>query len=71
MITLMWCVGAIIYSFHEYDPPLLYDLHSDSGELYALDSSSTKYADVVMEIQFMHCITQPLMISGVSCISLV
>lgn len=39
------------YSFHEYNPPLLYNLHTDPGELYALDSNSTEYNDVMSEIQ--------------------
>lgn len=39
------------YSFHTYDPPLLYNLHTDPGELYALDSKSTEYTDVMTEIQ--------------------
>ena len=39
------------YSFHEYDPPLLYNLHTDPGEIYALDSKSTEYDDVMKEIQ--------------------
>ena len=39
------------YSFHVYDPPLLYNLHTDPGEIYALDSKSTEYANVMEEIQ--------------------
>ena len=34
-----------------YDPPLLYNLHTDPGEIYALDPKSTEYADVMTEIQ--------------------
>ena len=38
------------YSLHTYDPPLLYNLHSDPGEIYNLDANSTEYADVMNEI---------------------
>ena len=36
------------YSFTAYNPPLLYDLHTDPSEIYNLDT--TEYADVLAEI---------------------
>lgn len=37
------------YSFTAYNPPLLYDLHSDPSEIYDLDT--TEYADIMAEIR--------------------
>ena len=37
------------YSIHYYDPPLLYDLNSDPGELYNLDVD--KYTEVLATIE--------------------
>ncbi len=36
------------YTLHHYDPPLLYNLNSDPGEIYNLDVS--KYSDVMAQI---------------------
>ena len=36
------------YSFTAYNPPLLYDLHTDPSEIYNLDT--TEYADILAEI---------------------
>ena len=36
------------FTLHHYDPPLLYDLHHDPGEIYNLDVK--KYQDVMDEI---------------------
>ena len=41
------------YSRHFYDPPLLYDLHHDPGEIYNLDVK--KYQDIMDEINQVHC----------------
>ena len=38
------------YSLHTYDLPLLYNLHSDPGEIYNLDPKSTEYTGVMTEI---------------------
>ncbi len=37
------------YSLHSYDPPLLYNLHNDPSEIYALDVK--EYTDVMKEIE--------------------
>ncbi len=37
------------YSLHSYDPPLLYNLHNDPSEIYALDVK--EYTDVIKEIE--------------------
>lgn len=36
------------YTLHHYDPPLLYDLHHDPGEIYNLDVK--EYQDVMDQI---------------------
>ncbi len=36
------------YTLHKYDPPLLYNLHKDPGEIYAL--SVKDYGGVMKEI---------------------
>jgi hypothetical protein len=36
------------FSLHSYDPPLLYDVNSDPGEIYQLDP--TLYASVLSQI---------------------
>ena len=36
------------YTLHYYDPPLLYDLHSDPSEIYNL--SVADYGDVMSQI---------------------
>ncbi len=36
------------YTLHKYDPPLLYNLHNDPGEIYALDVKD--YSDVMTQI---------------------
>ena len=36
------------YTLHYYDPPLLYDLHHDPGEIYNLDV--TEYKEVINQI---------------------
>ena len=36
------------YTLHQYDPPLLYDLHHDPGEIYNLDV--TEYKEVMDQI---------------------
>ena len=36
------------YKLHYYDPPLLYDLHHDPGEIYNLDVK--EYQDIMVEI---------------------
>ncbi len=37
------------YSLHSHDPPLLYNLHNDPSEIYALDVK--EYTDVMKEIE--------------------
>ena len=41
------------YTLHSYDPPLLYNLHSDPGEIYTLDVK--EYSDVMKQIEMVSC----------------
>lgn len=38
------------YTKHALNPPLLFDLHSDPGEVYALDTKISKYAEILKNI---------------------
>lgn len=38
------------YSKRALNPPLLFDLHSDLGEVYALDTKISKYAEILKNI---------------------
>lgn len=44
----MVCRGN--YTKRAVDPPLLYNLHSDPGEIYTLDTKDPKYAQILKQI---------------------
>lgn len=47
------------YSKHAYDPPLLYNLHHDPGEIYPLDTTMPEYQVILKTIMsvsiLLHC----------------
>ncbi|XP_064396908.1 arylsulfatase A-like [Halichondria panicea] len=52
------------YSLHSYDPPLLYNLHNDPSEIYALDVK--EYTDVMKEIEMVKANFEAGMVWGES-----
>lgn len=54
------------YSLHSYDPPLLYDLHSDPSEIYSLDVK--EYSNVMKQIEMVWLQSRIVLYNIVKCV---